>query len=39
MWNAWKRRHVQDFCINAKEIDGLENLGINVGHNVCSGCI
>ena len=39
MWNAWKGRHVQDFCCNAKEIDCLENLSINVGDNVCSGCI
>jgi len=39
MWNAWKRRHVQGFCSNTKEIDGLEDLNIYVGDSVWNGCI
>ena len=39
MSNAWKRRHVQGFCGNTKEIDGLEDLSTYAGDNVWSGCI
>jgi len=39
MSNAWKRRHVQGFCGNTKEIDGLEDLSMYAGDNVWSGYI
>jgi hypothetical protein len=37
--SAWNRRHLQVFCGNTKEIDGLEDLSIYAGDNLWSGCI